>query len=131
METFNQRAISDLGIDPDTIRSYDDYKAVWKRVAGVRARMVKKNEQCLHDLGDSFVYANHYDKPAGICSALHHVFQLYLWRVSVGFPSWEDDPALYRIHCPDKKGTVWELTRIVSAADEKPSTGEPRDQPVR
>ena len=107
----------DIGIDPETIRSYEDYQKVWKRLAGVSARMVEKNEQCRHDVGDRFIYANHYDKPDGICSALHHVFQLYLWRVSVGFPSWENDPTVYRIHCPDKQGTVWELTRSSSVEE--------------
>ena len=102
----------DLGIDHNAIRSYDDYKELWKRLAGVRATMIEKKEECQHNISDSFVYKNHYDKPAGICSALHHVFQLYLWRVSTGFPSWEDDPSVYRIHCPDKKGTVWELKRL-------------------
>ena len=101
----------DLDIDVEAIRSYEDYQAVWGKLAAVQARMIEKNEQCRHDIGDRFVYDNHYHKPAGICSALHHVFQLYIWRVSIGFPSWEDDPAVYRIHCPDKKGTVWELKR--------------------
>lgn len=101
----------DLGIDHNAIRTYADYKEVWKRFAGVRATMIEKNEECQHKISDTFVYKNQYDRPAGICSALHHVLQLYLWRVSTGFPSWEDDPAVYRIHCPDKKGTVWELKR--------------------
>ena len=109
----------DLGIDPETIQSYDDYQAVWERLSAVSVVMIEKNERCRHRKGDRFVYANHYEKPAGICSALDHVLQLYLWRVSVGFPSWEDDPALYRIHCPDKNGTVWELRRIAPAADRK------------
>lgn len=93
-----------LGVDFSEIRSYADYKRVWKRLAGIRAKMIEKNEQCQHEVGDTFMYRNHYDKPAGICSALHHVLELYLWRVSIGFPSWEDDPAVYRIHCPDKMG---------------------------
>lgn len=104
----------DLGIDFDTIQSHTDYKGVWKQLAGVQATMIEKNEQCMHVIGDSFVYKNHYDKPAGICSALHHVLQLYLLRASIGFPSWEDDPSVYRVHCPDKKGTVWELKRLVT-----------------
>ena len=102
----------DLGLDFESFRSYADYKAVWKKLAAVQAKMIEKNEQCRHGIGDRFVYENHYDKPAGICHALHHVLQLYIWRVSIGFPSWEDDPAVYRIHCPDKKGTVWELVRV-------------------
>jgi hypothetical protein len=41
-------------------------------------------------------------------------------RASVGFPSWEDNPAVYRIHCPDKQGTVWELQRIETAEEKSP-----------
>ena len=104
----------DLGIDFDAIRSFDDYNAMWEKIASVSATMIEKNEQCRHNMGDSFVYKNHYDKPDGICSALHHVLQLYVWRASIGFPSWEDNPAVYRVHGPDKKGTVWELKRMVT-----------------
>ena len=101
----------DLGVDFGAIHSYEDYKRVWRSLCPIQATMVEQHEECQHNVGETFHYENHYDKPQGICSALHHVLQLYLWRVSVGFPSWEDDPAVYRIHCPDKKGTVWELKR--------------------
>ena len=105
----NERA--SLNIDFDQIRNHDDYKAVWKNIRPVQIRMIEKNEQCKHALGDSFILNNHYHFPEQVCHALMHVLSLYVWRSSFGFPSWEDDPATFRIHCPDKKGTVWEIKR--------------------
>ena len=102
-----------LNINFSEIKSYEDYKQIWKKVAAVEVKMLEKNEACRHDLSDSFIYKNHYDKPKGICSALHHVLQLYIMRASLGFPSWENDPSVYKIHCPDKKGTVWEIKRKI------------------
>ncbi len=102
-----------LNIDPDEIQSRGDYKALWKRIPPVEAKNCSENKHCTHREGDSFTYRNHYDRPHGICKALHHVLQLYVWRAALGFPSWEpDDPTVYRIHCPAKVGTVWELRRV-------------------
>jgi len=106
-----------LDIDFNPIKSHEDYQEIWKRFSPVEVRMIEKNEDCLHRLADTFIYNNHYDKPHGICSALHHVLQLYIWRASLGFPSWEKERNCYRIHCPDKKGTVWEVKR---ASAERP-----------
>jgi uncharacterized repeat protein (TIGR04076 family) len=108
---MKSEAYLNLNVDFSTIKSYEDYKNVWNKISPVEITMIEKFEQCSHDLGDKFVYKNHYDKPAGICTALHHVLQLYLWRAALGFPSWESDPGVFKIHCPDKKGTVWELRR--------------------
>ncbi len=109
---MNEAQFPHLDIDLDEVKSRSEYKEVWRRIAPVAARNITTNEKCCHAEGDTFLKRNHYDKPEGICSALHHVLQLYLWRASVGFPSWEpDDPRVYRIHCPAKKGTVWELRR--------------------
>ena len=102
-----------LNINFSEIKSYEDYKHIWQKLAPVEVKMIEKNEECRHDLANAFIYKNHYDKPKGICSALHHVLQLYIWRASLGFPSWENDPSIYRIHCPDKKGTVWKIQRKV------------------
>jgi uncharacterized repeat protein (TIGR04076 family) len=101
----------DLDINFSEIKSFEDYNQIWEKLVPVKVTMTEKNEQCRHKLADSFVYRNHYDKPEGICSALHHVLQLYILRASLGFPSWEKDPGTYKIHCPDKKGTVWEIRR--------------------
>ena len=103
-----------LGIDFSSINSYEDYRQIWDKLAPVQIKMVEKNEQCKHDLGDTFLYKTHYDKPDDLCYALSHVVELYILRASIGFPSWEEDPSVYRIHCPDKKGTVWEIRRSES-----------------
>ena len=101
-----------LNVDPESIRSYEAYREVWTRIPKVVARMVEKHEKCNHKLGAEFEYGNDRDRPNGICSSLHLVLKLYLWRAALGFPSWErDNHAIYRIHCPAKKGTVWELKR--------------------
>jgi uncharacterized repeat protein (TIGR04076 family) len=111
-----RRDYLDLGFDFGKIRSYADYKTeAWRRLAPIQVTMIKEDEPCPHHrVGDSFLYRNHYDKPKVICSALHHVLQLYLFRASIGFPSWEeDDPSVYRVRCPDKNGTVWEVKRAM------------------
>jgi uncharacterized repeat protein (TIGR04076 family) len=106
-----------LNINADDIKSRSDYKQIWARIPPVKITNLVENEKCQHRLGDTFVFKNHYDKPNGICSALHHVLQLYVWRASLGFPSWEpDNPRVYRIHCPAKKGTVWEVERCIDNA---------------
>ncbi|MCK5609240.1 TIGR04076 family protein [Candidatus Pacearchaeota archaeon] len=111
---MNKDKYLDLGIDSAKIQSYDDYRRVWGKIAPVDIKMVEKNEQCIHKPGDTFMYKTHYEKPNDLCSALAHVLDLYIFRASVGFPSWEDDPDVYKIHCPDKKGTVWEIRRSAS-----------------
>jgi uncharacterized repeat protein (TIGR04076 family) len=112
------RDILDLGIDFGRINSYEDYEALWQRMAPVKATMIEKYETCRHALQDTFIYRNHYDRPAGICPALHHVLQLYVLRASLGFPSWDENPQRYQIHCPDKNGTVWTLQR---ATEKRPA----------
>jgi uncharacterized repeat protein (TIGR04076 family) len=105
-----------LAVDFPGIADYAAYRNIWKRLPRLEAKMVEKNEECKHSLGDVLIFDNPYDHPAGICQALCHVFQLYLWRASVGFPSWNgQDHSVYRIHCPDAKGTVWELKALPCA----------------
>ena len=101
----------DLNIGP--IHSYEEYKDVWKNISEIQITCIEKNEECKHSVGDSFIYENPYKKPDGVCTALLHVLDLYIWRVSLGFPSWnEDDHYVYKIHCPDPKGTVWEMKKL-------------------
>lgn len=101
----------DLGIGD--VRDYEAYKELWKELDEIEVRCVEKYETCKHSVGDSFVYKNPYKRPAGLCEALMHVLDLYLWRTTLGFPSWNDaDPKTYRIHCPDAKGTVWEMRKL-------------------
>ena len=92
--------------------SDDDYKNLWKDL-GIEIRMTEKHGKCPHSVGDSFVYRSPYEKPANVCNALLHVLDLYTWRAVLGFPSWEpDDRSVFRIHCPSRTGTVWELRKV-------------------
>jgi hypothetical protein len=99
------------------LQSYDisenEYKEIWQASGPIQAKMIEKHEPCLHDLEDAFIYENPYKKPDGLCNALQHVLDLYTWRVALGFPSWEQaDRTVFKIHCPAKDGTVWELRKI-------------------
>jgi uncharacterized repeat protein (TIGR04076 family) len=103
----------DLNIDINKIKSHDDYKKLWEKIGKIEIKMIEKNEECKHELGDTFIYENPYQKPVGVCNALLHVLDLYTWRVALGFPSWyEDDWTVHKIHCPDAKGTVWAMKKI-------------------
>ncbi|MHC4177256.1 MAG: hypothetical protein ACYSWU_07105 [Planctomycetota bacterium] len=90
----------------------EGYLRQWENLGPIVVRMVRKDGECTHELGDTYYFKDPYVKPAGLCSALLHVLDLYTWRVALGFPSWEEDEEnTYRIHCPSKKGTVWEMRR--------------------
>lgn len=103
----------DLGIDISKILNHDDYRAVWNRLSRIEIKMVEKHEECSHDVGDCFYYENPYKKPGGVCNALLHVLDLYVWRVAFGYPSWNnEDRRVFRLHCPDPKGTVWEMRKV-------------------
>ena len=103
----------DIGLDMSRLKNHVDYKDVWKSLAGIEIRMVEKHERCTHNVGDCFYYSDPYTKPDGVCNALLHVLDLYSWRVVLGFPSWNpDDRCIHRIHCPDPKGTVWEMRKV-------------------
>jgi uncharacterized repeat protein (TIGR04076 family) len=111
-----------LGIDFAGIGDHAAYRDFWKRLPRIEARMVEKNEECRHALGEKLVFDDPYARPAGICHALCHVFQLYLWRLSLGFPSWNGaDRSVYRLHCPDAAGTVWELEAVPRERESGPS----------
>jgi uncharacterized repeat protein (TIGR04076 family) len=102
-----------LGVDFAGIGDHEAYRDFWKRMPRIEARMVEKNEECRHALGEIIVFDDPYARPEGICHALCHVFQLYLWRLSLGFPSWNGaDRSVYRLRCPDAAGTVWELRAV-------------------
>ena len=89
-----------------------DYKELWKDLGPIEIRIIEKNEKCPHEVGDTFYYENPYKPPEGVCHAILHVLELYVWRTALGFPSWEDDDrSVHRIHCPAKKGTVWEMRK--------------------
>ncbi|MHC4442551.1 MAG: hypothetical protein ACYTF1_23185 [Planctomycetota bacterium] len=90
----------------------EDYLDKWKQLSPIVVKMIEKEGKCNHELGETFYFENPYAKPMGLCNALVHVLDLYTWRVELGFPSWEeDDESVYRIHCPSKKGSVWEMKK--------------------
>ncbi len=101
-----------LSIDLQNM-SDDGYRAVWDSLYRIEIRLVEKIGRCKHNAGDTFYYDTPYKKPSGVCAALLHVLDLYTWRVVLGYPSWNDrDRSVYRIHCPDHTGTIWEMRRI-------------------
>jgi len=103
----------DLNLDFNTIQCHDDYRKTWDRLGRIEIKMVEKHEQCKHEIGDCFIYENPYKKPDNVCTALLHVLDLYIWRVSLGFPSWNpENRKVFKLHCPDPKGTVWEMRKI-------------------
>ncbi len=90
-----------------------EYKALWGKLGPLEIRMVRQDGKCRYNLGDTFYYESPYRRPEGACFALMHVLDLYTWRCALGFPSWEnDDRRVFRIHCPSKKGSVWELRKV-------------------
>jgi len=103
----------DLHVDMEKIRNHAEYRELWNRVGAIEIRCVEKNEECPHNVGDVFIFKNPYQEPQGVCEALMHVLKLYTWRVTLGFPSWNgENRRIYKLHCPDPKGTVWEMRKI-------------------
>lgn len=91
----------------------EEYREMFRATGPIEIKMIEKNENCHHEVGDVFYYDHPYKRPAGVCHALLHVLDLYTWRVALDFPSWEDDDSsVHRIHCPAKQGTVWELRKV-------------------
>jgi uncharacterized repeat protein (TIGR04076 family) len=95
------------------IKNHDEYLDYWRNLPQLKITCIEKNEECKHEVGDSFYFNNPYTKPTDVCSALLHVCDLYTWRSSLGFPSWNSaDRAKFKFHCPDPKGTVWEMEAV-------------------
>jgi uncharacterized repeat protein (TIGR04076 family) len=103
----------DLNVDLSKIKNHEDYRGVWQRLGKIEIKMVEKHEECRHNLGDTFQYENPYKRPKDVCEALLHVLDLYVWRAALGFPSWNsENRKVFKLHCPDPKGTVWEMRKI-------------------
>lgn len=97
--------------------SDEQYSELFSSPALVEIKMIKKDEPCKHEVGDRFYFKGPYGPPEGVCHALLHVLNLYIWRAALGFPSWETaDRSVYKIHCPAKDGTVWEMRRVEKKA---------------
>ncbi len=89
-----------------------EYRKLWDRCK-IEIRLVEKIGECRHNLGEVHIYDTPYKRPPDVCYALLHVLDLYTWRVVLAYPSWNaEDRRVYRIHCPDRTGTVWEMRRI-------------------
>jgi uncharacterized repeat protein (TIGR04076 family) len=109
----DSKELIDLNVNVSQIHNNQEYMDLWKKIGKIEIRMVEQHEECKHKLGDIFVYETPYQKPTGVCTALLHVLDLYTWRVALGFPSWNsDDRKIHRLHCPDPKGTVWEMRKV-------------------
>jgi len=94
-----------------------EYREHLRAAGPLEIRVIGKSGKCKHAVGDTFYYETPYVKPAGVCSALLFVMDLYTWRAALGFPSWEtDDRSVFRVHCPSKKGTIWELRKVAQKA---------------
>ena len=91
----------------------EQYRAMWAGLYRLEIRLAEKCGECPHNTGDVFYYENPYKRPEGVCVALLQVLDNYTWRAIMGFPSWnEKDRSVYRIHCPDATGTIWEMRRV-------------------
>jgi uncharacterized repeat protein (TIGR04076 family) len=102
----------DLNID---VSDFSDNECLdlWKHLGKLRIEMTEKIGKCNHEVGETYYYDDPYRKPEGVCPALLHVLDLYTWRTALGFPSWEpQDRKAHMIHCPAKKGSVWELKKV-------------------
>jgi hypothetical protein len=104
----------DLNINPEEIVSHVQYKEHRGKIGRIEIGFVEKNEECRHGVGDTCIYENPYRRPAGVCEALLHVPELYTWRTAPGIPSLNGESRTnFTLHCPEPKGTVWEMRRIV------------------
>ena len=90
-----------------------EYRKTWGNLGKIEIKLVEKIGQCKHNVGETYIYKTPYQRPANVCYALLHVLDLYTWRVALGFPAWNaDNRDVYRIHCPDATGTIWEMRRV-------------------
>jgi uncharacterized repeat protein (TIGR04076 family) len=107
-----EKKTSNLNIDLKKVTD-EDYRKFTDGLGKIEIKLVEKIGRCPHKLGETYVYGVPYQKPEKVCYALQHVLELYNWRVALGVPSWNDgDREVYRVHCPDRAGTVWEMRRI-------------------
>ncbi len=108
-----ENELIDLNIDLEKIHSHQEYRELWNKLGKIEIKCIEKNEECKHNVGDTFIFDSPYKRPTCICEALLHVLSLFTWRVTLGFPSWNsENRKIYKIHCPDPKGTVWEMRKI-------------------
>ncbi|OGO24475.1 MAG: hypothetical protein A2144_01800 [Chloroflexi bacterium RBG_16_50_9] len=111
--TQRKKKPTELSLNLDLSGMTDaEYKKLWD-LCRIEIRCVEKIGECQHNVGDIYVYESPYKRPSDVCYALLHVLELYTWRVALGYPSWNaEDRGVYRIHCPDSTGTVWEMRKL-------------------
>lgn len=79
----------------------------------VKVTLIEKHGKCPHEVGDFFLYFHSMARPAGICGVAAHTLEPFVLRCSVNVPSWEEnDPSVYLLHCPSKKGTIWKIEKV-------------------
>jgi len=81
------------------------------RALPVRMTLVEKRGKCRYEEGQEFIWKGFYPPP-GICGALCDSLRIPVIRCAFGAPSWEEDPSVWYISCPSKKGTVWRLEAV-------------------
>jgi len=103
-----------LGLNVDLQNMTDaDYRKLWNKFGRIEIKVIEKNGQCHHNVGDTFYYGTPYKKPQEVCAAALNVLDLYTWRVFLGYPSWDSaDRSVYKIHCPDHTGIVWSMRLV-------------------
>ncbi|MHB8926507.1 MAG: hypothetical protein ACYC9Q_02420 [Bacillota bacterium] len=78
----------------------------------VRISLVEQRGKCAHKVGDSFIWDS-WIPPKGMGGALIDSLTKPVLMCALGAPSWEDnDPELWYISCPSKKGTVWKIESL-------------------
>jgi len=91
----------------------------WIEIAKVRGlepvevKLIEKIGKCPHEEGEVFLYVHPNCRPEELCGVAAIALEPFVQRCSAKVSSWENDnPDIYRIHCPSKKGTIWEIKKI-------------------
>jgi uncharacterized repeat protein (TIGR04076 family) len=77
----------------------------------LRVKVIEKSGRCPHEVGDMWETPYSLIKPVGdsiLCDDAHYTLIPYLSMAAGGSTSWEKD-GIWRIHCPSKKGVVFEI----------------------
>ncbi|MFX1513302.1 MAG: TIGR04076 family protein [Promethearchaeota archaeon] len=74
----------------------------------LRIRIIQKTGKCLHNVGDTWETPYALNRPEGLCDDAHYVLIPYLCMAAGSAKSWETD-GKWRIHCPSKKGIIFEI----------------------
>lgn len=89
----------------------------------VKVTMVEKRGVCQpHEVGAVFEYPVVFSslvRPLGMCPALAHTLEPFVRACYLGAKSWErDNPDIWLISCPSKKGTVWKIEPVELSDEE-------------